>query len=94
MTPKMEFSNFGLEQKLDRHSCVEFHTDSNGDGFNFLKPQLNPQNAPLEPPKMEFFNFGLDQKLDHHSCVEFHSDSDGSGFKAQIPKIDLQIGLN
>ena len=83
MTPKMEFFNFGLEEKLDRHSCVEFHTDSDGDGFNFPKPQLNPQNAPFVPPKMEFFNFGLDQKLDHHYCVEFHSDSDGGGFKAQ-----------
>ena len=94
MTPKMEFFNFGLELKLDRHSCVEFHTDSDGDGFNFPKPQLNPQNAPLVPPKMEFFNFGLDQKLDHHPCVEFHSDSNGGGFKAQKPKIDLQIGPN
>ena len=83
MTPKMEFFNFGLEEKLDRHSCVEFHTDSDGDGFNFPKPQLNPQNAPFVPQKMEFFNFGLDQKLDHHYCVEFHSDSDGGGFKAQ-----------
>ena len=90
----MEFFNFGLEQKLDRHFCVEFHTDSDGDGFNFPKPQLNPQNAPFVPPKMEFFNFGLDQKLDHHSCVEFHSDSDGGGFKAQKPIIDPLIGLN
>ena len=90
----MEFFNFGLEQKLDRHSCVEFHADSDGHGFNFPKPQLNPQNAPLVPPKMEFFNFGLDQKLDHHSCVEFHRDSDGGDFKAQKPKIDLQIGPN
>ena len=63
----MEFFNFGLEQKLDRHSCVEFHSDSDGDGFNFPKPQLNPQNAPLVPPKMKFFNFGLDEKLDQHS---------------------------
>ena len=90
----MEFFNFGLEEKLDRHYCVEFHTDSDGDGFNFPKPQLNPQNAPFVPPKMEFFNFGLDQKLDHHSCVEFHSDFDGGGFKAQKPIIDPQIGLN
>ena len=28
MTPKMKFFDFGLEQKLDRHSCVEFHSDS------------------------------------------------------------------
>ena len=90
----MEFFNFGLEQNLDRHSCVEFHSESDGDGFNFQKPQLNPQNAPLVPPKIEFFNFGLEQKLDRHSCVEFRSDSDGDGFKAQKPKIDLQIGPN
>ena len=94
MTPKIEFFNFGLEQKLDRHSCIEFHSDSDGDSFNFPKPQLNPQNAPLVPPKMEFFNFGLDPKLDHHSCVEFHSDSNGGGFKAQKPIIDPLIGLN
>ena len=74
MTPKMEFFIFGLEQKLDRHSCVEFHSDSDGDGFNFLKPQLNPPNAPLEPPKMKFFNFGLEQKLDQHSSVKFHGE--------------------
>ena len=90
----MEFFNFGLEQKLDRHSYVEFHSESDGDGFNFPKPQLNPQNAPLVPPKMEFFNFGLEQKLDHHYCVEFHSDFDGDCFKAQKPMIDRLIGLN
>ena len=56
----MEFLNFGLEQNLDRHSCVELHSDSDDDGLNFSKPQLNPQNAPLVPPKMEFFNFGLE----------------------------------
>ena len=51
----MEFFNFGLEQKLDHHSCVEFHGDSDGDGFNyFRKPQLNPQNAPLVPQKWNF----------------------------------------
>ena len=90
----MEFFNFGLEQKLDRHSCEEFHGESDGEGFNFPKPQLNPQNAPLVPPIMEFFNFGLEQKLDQHFCVEFHSDSDGNGFNARKPKIDPQIGPN
>ena len=60
MTPKMEFFNFGLEHKLDPHSCVEFHSDSDGDGPNFPNPQLNPQNAPLVPPKMEIFHFGLE----------------------------------
>ena len=48
----MEFFNFGLEQKLDRQSCVEFQGESDGEGFNFPKPLLNPQNAPLVPPKM------------------------------------------
>ena len=74
MTPKMEFFIFGLEQKLDRHSCVEFHSDSDGDGFNFLKPQLNPPKCPLGAPKMKFFNFGLEQKLDQHSSVKFHGE--------------------
>ena len=86
----MEFLNFELEQKLDHHSCVEFHSESDGDGFNLPKPQLNPQNAPLVPPKIKFFNFGLQQKLDHHSSsAEFHGDSDGDGFKTQKLMIDL-----
>ena len=25
MAPKMEFFNFGLQQKLDQYSCAEFH---------------------------------------------------------------------
>ena len=90
----MEFFNFGLEQKLDLQSCVEFHSDSDGDGFNFLKPQLKPQNAPLVPPKMQILNFGLEQKLDQQSCVEFHGDSDGNGFRAQKPINDPLIGPN
>ena len=90
----MEFFNFGLEQKLDQHSCVEFHSDSDGDGFNFPKPQLNPQNTPFVPLKMLIFNFGLEQELDHQSCVEFLGDSDGNGFKAQKPIIEPLIGLN
>ena len=42
MTPKMEFFNFGLEQKLDRHSGVEFHSDSDGHGFTAQKPIIDP----------------------------------------------------
>ena len=42
MTPKMEFYNFGLEQKLDQHSCVEFHSDSDGDVFKAQKPLIDP----------------------------------------------------
>ena len=61
MALKMEFFNFGLEQKLDRHSRVEFHSDSDGDGINFPKPQLDPPKCPHSAPKMKFFNFGLEQ---------------------------------
>ena len=42
MTPKMEFFNFGLEQKLDHHFSVEFLSDSDGDGFKAQKPIINP----------------------------------------------------
>ena len=97
MTEKIEFFNFGLGPKLDHHSCVKFHGESNGDSFNFSKLQLNPQDAPFDAPKnakMQIFNFGLKQKLDHNSGVEFHGDFDGDGFKAQKPIIDLLIGPN
>ena len=46
MTPKMEFFNFGLEQKLDQHFCVEFHNDSDGNGFNAQKPNIDLQIGP------------------------------------------------
>ena len=68
----MQILNFGLEQKLDHHSCVEFHCDFDGYGFNLSKTQLNPPKCPLVPPKMIFFHFGLEQKLDQH--VEFHGE--------------------
>ena len=41
MAQKMEFFNFGLDQKLDHHSCVEFHSDSDGDGFKTQKLMIN-----------------------------------------------------
>ena len=63
MTPKMEFFNFGLEQKLDRYSCVEFHSESDGEGFNFLKPQLNPPKCPLGAPKNGNFQFWTRKKV-------------------------------
>ena len=63
MTPKMEFFIFGLEQKLDRHSCVEFHSDSDGDGFNFQKPQLNPPKCPLGAPKNGIFQLWTRTKV-------------------------------
>ena len=63
MTPKVEFFNFGLEEKLDRHSGVEFHTDSDDDGFNFPKPQLNPKIAPLGAPKNGIFQLWTRSKI-------------------------------
>ena len=33
----MDFFKFGLEQKLDHHSSVEFHGDSDGDDFKAQK---------------------------------------------------------
>ena len=59
----MEFFNFVLEQKLDRRSCAEFHSDSGGDGFNFLKPQLNPPKFPLVAPKNEIFQLWTRTKV-------------------------------
>ena len=77
MTRKMKFYNFGLEQKLDHYSRVEFHPEFDNNGFNFLRLQLT-QYASLVPPKMKFLNLGLRKK---HSNVEFNSDSDNDGFK-------------
>ena len=94
MTPKLEFFNFGLEQKLDHPSCVEFHGDSDGDGFNFPKPELNSPRCPLGAPKNAIFQLWARTKIGHHFRAKFHSDSDGDGFKAQRPIIDLLIGSN
>ena len=46
MTPKMKFFNFGLERKLDQHSSVEFHGDSDGDGLKAQKPMIDPLIGP------------------------------------------------
>ena len=46
MTPKMEFFKFGLEKKLDNHFCVEFHGDSDGNGFKAQKPIIDPLVGP------------------------------------------------
>ena len=59
----MEFYNFGLEQKLDRHSSAEFHSDSDGDGFNSLKPQLNPPKCLLVAPKNDIFQLWTRTKV-------------------------------
>ena len=42
----MKFFNFGLEQNLDQHSCVEFHSDSDGDDFKAPKPKIDLQIGP------------------------------------------------
>ena len=59
----MEFFNFGLEKKLDHHSCVEFHSDSDGNGFNLLKTQLNPPKCPIGAPKNDIFQFWTRTKV-------------------------------
>ena len=46
----MEFFNFGLEveQKLDQHFLVEFHSisDSDGNGFNARRSKIDLQIGP------------------------------------------------
>ena len=37
----MEFFNFVLEQKLDQHSYVEFHRNSDGNGYEAQKPVID-----------------------------------------------------
>ena len=49
LTPKLaliDLFKFGLEQKLDHHSCVEFHGDSDGNGFKAQKPIIDPLIGP------------------------------------------------
>ena len=38
----MDFIKFGLEQKSNHRSCVEFHSDSDGNGFEAQKPIIDP----------------------------------------------------
>ena len=42
----MDFFKFGLEQKLDHHSCVEFHGDPDGNGFKAQKLIIDPLIGP------------------------------------------------
>ena len=42
----MEFFNFGLEQKLDPHSGVKCHGDSDGNGFKAQKLIIDPLIGP------------------------------------------------
>ena len=52
----MDFFKFGLEQKLDHHYCVEFHGDSDGNGFKVQKPIIDPLIGPNGPQKWTFSN--------------------------------------
>ena len=80
----MEFFIFALEQKLDQHSCVQFHGESDSDGFNFLiKTQTNPP-CPLGAPRNEIFQLWARTKVYYrHFHDKFHGDFDGDGFKAE-----------
>ena len=42
----MDFFKFGLEQKSDHHSSVEFRDDSDGNGFEAQKPIIDPLIGP------------------------------------------------
>ena len=42
MGQKMKNFNFELEEKLDRHSDVEFDGESDGNGLETQKPYLDP----------------------------------------------------
>ena len=50
----MDFFKFGLEQKLNHHSWVEFHGDSDGDGLKAKKPIIDPLIGPNWPQKWTF----------------------------------------
>ena len=52
----MDFFKIGLEQKLDHHSWVEFHSDSDGDGYNAQKPIIDRLIGPNWPQKWTFSN--------------------------------------
>ena len=46
MGQKMKIFNFELEEKLDRHSDVEFDGESDGDSPDAKKPYFDPLNGP------------------------------------------------
>ena len=50
----MDFSKFGLGQKLDHHSCVEFHGDSDCNGSKAQKPTIDLLIGPNWPQKWTF----------------------------------------
>ena len=45
----MDFFKFGLQQKLGRYSCVEFHGDSDGNAFKAQKPIIDRLIGPNWP---------------------------------------------
>ena len=44
--PKMQIFDFGLKQKLDLYSGVEFRGDSHGEGFKLQKLIIDPLIGP------------------------------------------------
>ena len=50
MGQKMKFFNFELEEKLDRHSDVEFDGESDGDGPEAQKTLFGAPKWPLLTP--------------------------------------------
>ena len=90
----MDFFKFGLEQKLDQHSYVEFYGDSDGNGFKAQKSMIDPLIGPNRPKNGIFQTWTRIQKSDLHCCVEFYGNSDGNGFETQKPMIDPLMGPN
>ena len=50
----MDFFKIALEQKIDHHSSVEFHGDSDSNDFNAQKPITDPLIGPNWPQKWTF----------------------------------------
>ena len=56
---KMQIFNFGLKQKLEHYSGVEFRGDSYGDGFKPQKPIIDPL-IDLDDRKSGIFKLAYD----------------------------------
>ena len=92
----MEIFNFELEQKIDHHSSVEFHGESNGCIFKAQKLNYNSLIALIDlnmTSKIEIFNFGLEQKINHPLRVKFHGESSGDNLNAQKLNYNTLIAL-
>ena len=64
----MEIFNFKLEQKINHHSSVEFHGESNGGIFKAQKLKNNSLITLIDInylKNFEIFNFELEQKINH-----------------------------